>query len=98
MSPIKIGNWLVTDEGISWSGANEYFIDKDRLLETGPGNRSNMYDWLVHLPEKSWLDVEDIFTLNTAFIYAINYFELDLNQISFVETIIEQQKQLNLKK
>lgn len=94
MVPITIGNWLIKEEGIEWTGNNKYFIEKDRLLELGTGSRSNMYDWLIHLPEKTWLTKQDIYELNTALIYAINYFGFDLNRLSFVETIIEQQKQL----
>lgn len=94
MIPIKIGNWQVISDGIEFTGDNEYFIPKESLLERGSGERKNMYDFLVHLPTKSWLSVEDIYTLNTAYIYAINYFRLDLNKLSFVETMILQQKQL----
>ncbi len=94
MVPITIGKWLIKEEGIEWTGNNKYFIEKDRLLELGTGSRSNMYDWLIHLPEKTWLTKQDIYELNTALIYAINYFGFDLNRLSFVETIIEQQKQL----
>lgn len=97
MVPITIGKWEVTEEGIQWTGDNEYFIDKDRLLESGPGSRSNMYDWLVHLPEKTWLSKEDIYALNTALVYAINYFGLDFHKNSFVETIVLQQNQLKHK-
>jgi hypothetical protein len=94
MVPIMIGKWQIKEEGIEWTGGNKYFIDKDRLLEAGSGSRGNMYDWLVHLPEKTWLTKQDIYELNTVLIYAINYFGFDLNRLSFVETIIEQQKQL----
>lgn len=95
MVPQKIGKWLVTEEGIEWTGEIEYFIDKERLLESGSGERNNMYDWLVHMPTKSWLSVEDIYALNTAFVYALNHFCLDFNTKSFVETFIEQEIDLN---
>lgn len=94
----QIGKWLITEEGIEWTGGNEYFIDKDRILEAGPQNRQKMYDWLVHMTEKSWLSVEDIYALNTAFIYAIEYFNLSFDKLSFVETLKLQEQQLNYKR
>lgn len=98
MVPKQIGKWLVTEHGIEWTGINDYFIEKERLLEAGPADRINMYDWLVHLPEKSWLSVEDIYALNTAFIFALDYFGFNFNSRSFVTTLIEQEQHLDLKR
>lgn len=99
MTPLKIGNWQITEEGIAWDGIpkTDYIIPKDRILEFGPGGRKNMYDWLVHFPTKTWVKELDVYTLNTAFIYALEYYGLDFKTCSFVETIIEQQKELSLK-
>ena len=94
MTPFKIGNWLITEEGINWDGQPEvdYDITKKELVVLGSAERSEMYDWLVHLPEKTWLTEADIYALNTAFIYAIEYFGLNFKTGSFVLTLIEQQK------
>lgn len=96
MTPFKIGNWLITEEGIKWDGQPnvEYLITKLRLIELGSGERSKMYDWLVHIPEKTWTTEADIYALNSAFIYAIDYFGLDFKTGSFVSTLIEQQKKI----
>jgi len=98
MTLCKIGNWLITEEGIKWVGQPkvDYTIPKDRLLELRLG--SKIYDWLVHLAEKTWVTEADIYTLNTAFIYAIDYFGLDFKTASYVETIKEQQKEIEEKK
>lgn len=50
MENFKIGNWLITDKGISWNKEDEpeYLIAKEDLTKSGPQDRSNMYDWLVH--------------------------------------------------
>jgi hypothetical protein len=98
MIPFKIGNWEINKQGIEWKGetGRELLIDKARITETGFSERKNTYDWLVHLTEKSWLTRTDIYALNSAFIYAISYFELDLSSNSFVKTFIEQEKQLAL--
>ncbi len=96
MIPFKIGNWEINQNGIEWKGktGRELIIDKDRITETGVGARENTYDWLIHLTEKNWLTRNDIYALNSAFIYAISVFGLDLNSNSFVKTFIEQEKEL----
>jgi len=96
MIPYKIGNWLINKEGIIWDGPTniDYKILKNRILES----REDMYDWLTHMPEKSWLTREDIYALNTAFIYAIEVFNISLpKELSFVETFVYQEKELNNK-
>ncbi len=100
MIPFKIGNWLIDDDGIKWDGKPKvkYEIHKSRLAEPGPPGRDQMYDWLVHMPEKTWLSREDVYALNTALIYAMDYFNVSFpKNMSFVETIIEQEKVLERK-
>ena len=100
MIPFKIGNWLIDEDGIKWNGksAVTYNIHKSRLAEAGPPGRENMYDWLVHMPEKTWLTREDIYSLNTALLYAMEYFKVDFPEnLSFIETIIEKERQLSKK-
>lgn len=95
MLPQKIGNWEVTSEGIVWRGEGRYpTITVDRLTESGPpGERATMYDWLVHMAEKSWLTEKDIYALNTALIYAIEaHGQRFTNDLSFVDTFKEQQR------
>ena len=96
MIPFKIGNWDITEQGIEWKGevGVELIIDRDRITETGIGNREDTYDWLVHLTEKNWLTRSDIYALNSAFVYAISVFNLDLDSNSFVKTFVEQEKEL----
>jgi len=93
---MKIGNWLITPNAIVWNGIPnmDYEIERSRLLELGLGERDQMYDWLIHLTEKSWITNQDIYTLNTAFIYAIESWGLNFNDGSWVKTLTEQQKHL----
>lgn len=56
-----------------------------------------MYDWLVHMPNKSWINKEDVYTLNTAFIYAMELYGLDFNINSFIKTLKEQQVEMRYK-
>ena len=89
MKPLKIGNWLVYQDGIKWDGENEtdYFIPRNQILKA----HENMYDWLVHLAGKTWLTKEDVYSFNTAFIYSIEAFGLEFSKdLSFVDTIEAQ--------
>lgn len=97
MDELKIGNWLITGEGIRWAGTAkiDYIIPRDRILEAGTGDRSNMYDWLVHMVDKTWLTEEDIYTLNTAFVFAIAHYGLDFTTCSFADTLVEQQREIS---
>jgi hypothetical protein len=97
MLPFQIGNWLITEEGIEWVGQTkrDFLITKDRLAEFGSGDRRKMYDWLVHLPTKGWVTETDIYALNTALIFALEYFKIGFpSDLSFVETFIEQQNEM----
>jgi len=98
MEIIKIGNWTITEGGIKWSSKEEikYFIDKERITERVQGTKADMYDWLIHMVEKPWLTREDIYALNTAFVFALEYFDIGfLEDISFVETFEIQNEDLN---
>ena len=98
MIPFKIGNWIIDENGIKWDGTPklDYRIPKERITEAGPSNRNRMYDWLVHMPHKTWLSREDIYTLNTALVYAMEAFGIAFpKNLSFVETFIAQSKELD---
>ena len=97
MLPFKIGNWLITEECICWDGIEKhtYEIARERINEAGPSSRNKMYDWLVHMPTKTWLKREDIYSLNTALIYAMEAYKIPFDSnLSFIETFIEQEKEL----
>lgn len=97
MENFKIGNWTIKEDGIHWNDVdNEYFIPKQNLSESGTGDRQNAYDWLVHLSTKAWVSTEDIYTLNSAFIYAMELYNLNFFQNSFMETFKLQQKEIEL--
>lgn len=99
MIPFKIGNWLIEEGWIKWDGSPklDYFIEKKRITEPGPGDRNEMYDWLVHLVEKTWITREDIYALNTAIIYAMEAYGISFsNNLSFIKTFIEQDDMFKL--
>ncbi|PHR49840.1 MAG: hypothetical protein COA32_01515 [Fluviicola sp.] len=91
---MRFGNWKVNEEGIEWVGSvGEYFIHKSRLNETGHGERSGMFDFLVHLTEKTWLSQSDIIDLNEAYQFAFNHFGIEMDDsLSMEDTLTEQNK------
>ena len=97
MIPFTIENWLINHNGIKWVGTPpvDYEISRDRITECGPGERNNMYDWLVHMPTKSWLTKCDIYALNTALIYAMEAYGIPFpKELSFVETFKDQKNEM----
>jgi hypothetical protein len=51
--------WQVTDYGVeSAKPAPTYHFEARRVLETGSAGREELYDWPVHMAEKTWVDIE----------------------------------------
>ncbi|MCK1494447.1 hypothetical protein IVB14_29575 [Bradyrhizobium sp. 180] len=51
--------WSVTDYGVeAVKPAPYYHFDKTRLLEATDHGSGTMYDWPVHMAEKTWVDIE----------------------------------------
>lgn len=90
----RFGNWIVNENGIEINGESykniDYNIEMTRLLEYGHAERQGLYDWLIHLTEKKWLKVEDIKSLNEAFIYACEKYNLDLDWNIYENTLDQQ--------
>jgi hypothetical protein len=60
----------VTDygvESVTPGAPYHYHFDKGRVLETG-NHRGELYDWPVHMAEKTWVDIG---AFNEAFVKAI---------------------------
>lgn len=94
MTPLKIGNWLINNDGIKWdgSGGGIVTLERDSITEFGSAERGNVYDWLIHVPEKTWMTPEDTYALNAAFIYAVGVFNLNFDADCFAESLIAQQE------
>lgn len=65
------GHWIVDQTGITWDDAKrgKYFIPIDRLMELRH-SEPPLYDWVVHIPPKTWLNRQDVYDLNNAFLHA----------------------------
>lgn len=97
---MKIGNWKIVDAGIEWVGDHGSYpvITKERLQETRDFDGVQVYDWLTHMAEKAWITEEDVYSLNTAFLFALEHFKIGFNgSISFERTLKEQNKIVNRK-
>lgn len=92
MTSQKIGNWLINEDGIDWAGKEniDYNIDRKSLLKIGFADRKGMYDWLIQLSEKTWVSVEDIITLNAAFVIAAKEYNLVLDIDVLASTMEDQ--------
>lgn len=92
MLPYKIGNWEINIEGIVWKGNQvEFLIPKEELSLLRRGGNERIYDWLSHPTTKQWINENDIYALNTAYVFAMEYFKINFHVGSFVDTFIAQQ-------
>lgn len=98
MEIAKFGRIVITGEGIEihYNVREPYFIAAGRLWEYQERGRSNEYlwDWPIHLIEKTWFTREDMLNFNTAFFFARDYFKeqkpKDLPYISNAQTLFIQ--------
>jgi hypothetical protein len=59
MALFKNRQWAVMTSGIeSVVPAPAYYIAASRLVEQGGAGRGTLYDWPVHMAEKTWVDTE----------------------------------------
>ena len=71
---MKFGNWNITDKGIEWAGkgANRFLIPEDSLTEIGTDNIGNkLYKWILLATDEDWLNQDELYDLNYAFVYAV---------------------------
>ena len=69
----KNAQWAVTEWGLEAArpGAPcEYFIPAHRLLERSGIGYGELYDWPLHLAEKTWIDMD---AFNEAFAEALKH-------------------------
>ena len=93
MLPFKIGNWLIDDEGITWDAEPiAFFISKSSIADSESGDRVNCYNWMLHVASLGWLKPTDVYQFNTAFVYALESYKMNLTEQSFIKTLALQQK------
>jgi hypothetical protein len=71
---MQIGNWLISAKGIEYTGdgANTFLIESSTLTKTIQEDKSDpvMYEWIVLATDEDWLEEDDLYDLNFAFVYA----------------------------
>ena len=103
MELIRFSNWSVGPYGIEWKGRSDvkYSIPLQSLVHTGVNKRAILYQWLIEIARDKRLTGEDIYSLNTAFFYALDMFktELDIpNYVLVAETLKAQQELIEVNK
>jgi len=93
------GNWEVTEDGVEWIGsaAQKFIIDKGSLTEIikGTGDPHSKYKWIISATEEDWLNEDDLYDLNFAFVYAVANFGADFDYQVFDDTLSFQYLQLD---
>jgi len=103
MELARFGNWAVTTYKIEWRGDAKitFAISIPNIIETGVHKNCIFYQWLIEIASDCRFSDEDIYSLNTAFFYALDNFrsEIDIpTHALLAETLKEQQLALNERK
>jgi hypothetical protein len=86
-----------------WQGSRyiNYTIPLEKITVTGSSKHAILYGWLIDIAHDTRLNDEDIYSLNTAFVYALDFMlgKFEIPQYALLaETFKEQQQILNDRK
>lgn len=88
------GNWQVSDKGIEWNdgdGKNKFSVPVNELVAVQKEDGEEpMYKWLVTPLDVDYIDVEDLYDLNYAFVYACGKLNVDFSY-DILETTLDYQ-------
>lgn len=100
MAIIKFGIWQVESDALVAKGGHDYIIECSRFWETRDYNGHLVWDWLIHLAQKTWIDKESVKDLNTAFFFCQDYFRenkpKNLPYVSTAQTLNIQKQILEI--
>ena len=100
MSIIKFGIWQVEPDALVAKDGHDYIIECGRFWETRDYNGHLVWDWLIHLAQKTWIDKESVKDLNTAFFFCQDYFRKNkpknLPYVSTAQTLNIQKQILEI--
>lgn len=88
---IRFGDWVVTESGVLWAKAKPtaIFVSKDILGFAVKDNAGReLYDMLIQLSRKTWMTELEMYQLNAAYFYAIEYFKVE--PLSIMATLTRQ--------
>ena len=100
MELAKFGNWSITMYKIEWQGDPqiEFSVPIQGIVTTGEHKNCILYQWLIEIAADTRFSPVDIYSLNTAFFYALDIFRSEINVPAHAlisETLKEQQEVLN---
>ena len=100
-SIIKFGIWQVESDALVAKEGNDYIIESGRFWETRDYNGHLVWDWLIHLANKGWINKKNVKDLNTAFFFCQDYFKenkpANLPYVSTAQTLFIQKQILDIK-
>lgn len=98
---IKFGIWQVESDALVAKDGHDYIIECGRFWETRDYNGHLVWDWLIHLAQKAWIDKENVKDLNTAFFFCQDYFRenkpKNLTYVSTAQTLNIQKQILEIR-
>ncbi len=83
--------WRVTAQGLE-SLDESYWVECTRLNEVRPFSDGRRSDWLLHMAEKTWVDLDDFIA---AFCVAIAVYRTKLGQIDIAASIADARRVYN---
>ncbi|MDB5193295.1 MAG: hypothetical protein JWQ96_2858 [Segetibacter sp.] len=90
------GNWIVTENSISWKGSTQQRFEIP-VTELTVKRRYNadvvFYEAILLATSQEWLTQNDLYDLNYAFIYAVAKFNLEFDYEIFDATLAQQYEQ-----
>ncbi len=96
---MKFGNWTITEQAIDWSGedtANHFAVPKDELTAIRYDKRGSFfYDWILKATEEEWLEQDDLYDFNFAFVFAAAKWGHEFSYETFDATLEEQYEQFD---
>ena len=99
--PIKIGRWIITNEGISTTKDNNipFEFSISDIWSVEKKNDNYVYELPVYLCSKGWISNLDLLDFNSAFLVCQEVFEknkpIDFPKVSWSETLKRQYKRFN---
>lgn len=97
---IKFGDWQVESDALVGKVGYDYIIADSNLWEYSEQEGVLVWNWLVHLAKKTWIDKETVKDLNTAFFFSQDYFKelkpLNLPEVSTAQSLYIQQQLIEI--
>ncbi|HLO42896.1 MAG TPA: hypothetical protein VK175_01110 [Leadbetterella sp.] len=101
VSIIKFGDWQVESDSLVGKIGYDYIIECSRLWETREYKGVLVWDWLIHLVNKTWITKDSMKDLNTAFFFCQDYFKehkpRELEYVSTAQTLYIQKQLMDIR-